>query len=561
MLRLGERLELGRLSWPRSPLRSWSLLPSSINGLVLVPIDLETPDPGFVGELASGHLGLGGTVVEFGRGSPFVIADAPHRWQLELQRFGWLRHLRASTEPKAPALARRLIADWIRRHRRPSGMAWRTDVLAGRVLAWLCNAGLLLDEADPAFYREVLASLGSQIRRLDRNRHRLPPGPALVEARITLLIAALATDPAERHVDRLEAELVRELSQQILADGCHVGRNPAVALRLLLALLPLRQCVLSRGRDLDPGLKEPIERMLAFLHHVRLGDGSITRANGMGLLRSDRIGMVLSYAPASVAPSGSVPPGGYVRLAAGGTVIVADVGAPPPLVHATAAHAGSLAFEMSVGDRMLLRNCGTPEHGALPEVASARATASHNTLTLDARSSSQLVSSPRVERRLGARPLRGPDHVAASLASTPAGETVLTADHDGYAAEHGIVHARRLALSADGTRLEGRDRLSPRSGVLRLAVDLPFAVHFHLAEGVHASLDADSGSATLKLPDGRVWRFACSGARPSIEGSIDYAHTLGPRAARQIVLRGVCPGETTIDWSLVRLPQADEAST
>lgn len=561
MLRLGERLELGRLSWPRSPLRRWSLLPSSVDGLVLVPIDLETADPGFVGELASGQLGLGGTVVEFGRGSPFVIADAPHRWQLELQRFGWLRHLRASNDARAPALARRLVADWIRRHRRQQGLAWRTDVLAGRVLAWLCNAGLLLDEADPAFYREALASLGSQIRRLDRNRDRLAPGPALVEARITLLIAALATDPAERHVDRLETELSRELSRQILPDGCHVGRNPAVVLRLLLALLPLRQCVLTRGRDLDPGLQDPIERMLAFLHHVRLGDGSITRANGMGLMHSDRIGSVLSHGSAGAAPSRSVPPSGYVRLAAGSTVIVADVGASPPLVHATTAHAGSLAFEMSVGDHMLLRNCGTPEHGAPADVASARATASHNTLTLDARSSSQLLSSPRVERRLGARPLRGPERLATGIDATPEGGTVLTADHDGYAAEHGIVHARRLALSADGTVLEGSDRLSPRSGVLRLAVDLPFAVHFHLADCVHARLDtgAEANAATLTLPDGEIWRLSCAGARLSVEASVDYAHILGPRAARQIVLRGVCPGEATVDWSLTRLPRAGES--
>ena len=57
----------------------------------------------------------------------------------------------------------------------------------------------------------------------------------------------------------------------------------------------------------------------------------------------------------------------------------------------------------------------------------------------------------------------------------------ITAGHDGYLAETGLIHTRTLTLSADGRRLDGRDRLEPPHGVLRLKRDEPFAVHFHLS--------------------------------------------------------------------------------
>jgi uncharacterized heparinase superfamily protein len=255
-------------------------------------------------------------------------------------------------------------------------------------------------------------------------------------------------------------------------------------------------------------------------------------------------------------------PGGYARIEHGETVIVVDAGRSPALEHAGAMHAGCLSFEMTVGGTALLRNCGASRFGSPGDLAASRATASHNTLSLAARSSARLLRSGLLEELLGQSPLSGPTNVGASF-TAGTGKSTISADHDGYEVETGLVHFRELSLSSDGLLLEGVDRLGARSGVMRLLDDIPFAIHFHLADGVEVRLDSEAQSAILSLPATRslkalaAWQLTANGGRMSVEPSTDYSQGKG-RSARQIAIRAVCPGEATVTWALVSMNKVRE---
>jgi uncharacterized heparinase superfamily protein len=530
-------------------LSAWTRLPSSVSRLVLVPVDLMSPDPGFLDEAARGVFCLGEHTIEVGLDSPFTVAGAPDDWSAELHGFSWLGHLRADGSVAAASMARRLVTTWMAQHRRQRGLPFRRDVLATRVTSWLVNAGLLLDDADPGFYRAVLASLGRQMRLLDAERHRAGEGTERLFCLIALLQAALAIGAGERHVRRLLSELVAELRDQILPDGAHVTRNAAHVVEILARLLPLHRCCQALDRPSE-ALGEAIGRMIAHLRFMRLGDGTLARFNGCGATRRDLLGMVLASDPDDGAAIRNRQAAGYVRLECAETVVLIDAGRAPPLAHATAAHAGCLAFETSWGRHSLLRSGGAPRAVAGNALYAARATSSHNTLVLDARSSAKLVEASTPAHGSGARPIRGPDRVTADVEEL-ADALVFVGAHDGWVEDTGVVHFRRLVLSSDGRRLVGVDRLAGATGVLRLPVDLPFAIHFHLAAGVGTRVDADGQGATLTTEDSAAqWRLAVTGARVSLEPSTDWANVTGPRPSRQLVLRASTPGESTVSWSL-----------
>ena len=553
--RMTERLRIGkvRMAGPwRSALVGWSLLPSAIDHLTLIPNDLFTPDPSFLREVSQGLFGLGGRAVTIGTGSPFALEHAEPHWLEELHGFSWLGHLRADGSPEAISVARRLVGDWIGRHRSAHGLAGRPIVLANRITAWLVNAALLLDEAEPAYYRSVLRSLGAQIRRLDAIRHDTTPGVDRAICAIALAKAALSIGAGTRHVTRLEGELLAELGRQIGADGGHISRNPADGLELLVHLLPLRGLYRAIGRE-PPSFAELVDRMFRFLDHMRLGDGTLARFNGMGQNRNDKLSAVLALDRGQGTPDIEAIAGGYARLRGGDSILIVDVGRPPPLEYASAAHAGCLSFEMSAGAHCIFRNGGAPGAGFHTDNYAARSTASHTTLALDAKSSSHLVETPALEQLLGGRPLRGPGEVKATILAHDTHST-LQAHHDGYVTETAVLHERRLVLSRDGRRLEGVDRLGGQSGVLRLPIDLPFAIHFHLGTSVIVRADPDGQTAMLSVDALEPpWRFDVSGARLSIESSTDWAGVSGPSPGRQIVLRATCPGETTVSWSLTAI--------
>jgi uncharacterized heparinase superfamily protein len=233
-----------------------------------------------------------------------------------------------------------------------------------------------------------------------------------------------------------------------------------------------------------------------------------------------------------------------------------DAGAPPALPCSAEAHAGCLSFEMSAGLRTLLVSGGRPGPASAAWYATARATASHNTLVLAETSSSELVHNRKIETQCGSPAIKGPPNVEARVTETASGGLEAATSHDGYRERFGLVHWRRLVLMADGRRLEGTDRLAGARTRLRLRQDLPFAIHFHLHPDATCRLAPGDSAAEIRLPDGQAWRLVCPAVVPSIEESVFFADAAGPRRTLQIVLRGATFGETEVSWALEQMQGA-----
>ena len=517
--------------------------------LLMAPPDLRVPDPSFVDELRFGNFGLAGEIADLAGRSPFAQAAVSEEWARELHGFGWLRHLDAVRAEDTERLARRLLMAWLQEGSRDKRFAWAPETTGRRLMSWLAHSQLLLDGADPRFYAAVLRSLKRQAGYLSAAWQNAPQGYGRLVALIGLVLADLCLSGRERHLRRSQKLLAAEIERQIFADGGHIGRNPQTGVELVLDLLPVRQCFLVRDLPASAVVRA-LTAMVPMLRHVRLGDGSLARFNGVGPTDRDALATVLAYDKNQTALPALAPQSGYARLARGPSLVVVDVGRPPPLSFAQSAHAGCLSFELSVGGEPLFVNNGAPASADPGRRASARATASHNTLCLKEQSSSKLSRRGCLR---GALAIEQPDHVSVRLAEE-AGAVELEASHDGYVGRWGLVHARRLSLAADGTRLSGSEGLLPAKGVLRFAWDLPFAVHFHVHPDVEVWPGREPNTADLVLKSGVHWRLSAHGARLSIEGSAHNAGALGALPGQQLVLRAACHGEAKVGWQLEQMP-------
>lgn len=522
---------------------------------LIVPSDLRTADPSFLLELEQGSMGLAGATVAVGRQSPFGVVGAPVEWRQELLGFGWLNHLSAASQsPKAAEVARTLVHDWISRSFPSGDPAWRTDILARRIIAWICHSPLILDGAEQEVFERITSSLARQLTVLDDACRKRDP--ARLQGLIAIVLADLAIKDQDFHLDRAEPELIAELRRQILEDGGHISRNPQLVLELLLDLLSLRQSYAARNRPLPRVLDETPAAMARFLRQMRLGDGRLAGFNGGGSHQIDNLASASLYS-ADTTPETGIGATRYARLDAGETVLLVDCGTAPTLEHSGAAVAGCLAFEISHGATSVLVNRRdwhpSPLRG---RVAAWRHTASQNTLCLDNQPNAQFIVSPEALALCGAPSLTGPRtvtaHLAASAAQSEAGAgIVLVASHDGYGSKYGLIHNRELRLSPDGARVAGIDRLSPRGTWNRPASSVPIAVHFHLDHSVDVRSAGDD-ALDLMLPGNRIWRFTATGASLAVEAETGN-HGLSHRVARQLVLRAIGNGEVTIGWSLERL--------
>jgi uncharacterized heparinase superfamily protein len=533
------------------PVLQWPLVSLKTDRLLIAPQELRTADATHATEIYSGRFVFAGKVVVSDGRSIFEMAPPSDEWAAALLGFGGLRHLRAAESSITRANARALVDEWITLQGAWHPLAWRPDVLSRRILSWLSQAPLVLQDADVRFYRRFLRSLIRQVRYLRRSANRANRGVARLQAQIALMYAALCIAGQARNIKSATERLTTEIERQILSDGGHVSRDPGAVIELLLELLPLRQTFTTRSIAPPQALLNAIDRMMPMLRFFRHSDGTFAHFNGMATTPADLLLTLMAYDEARGAPLSNAPYSGYQRLEAGGAVLIMDTGRAPPTEMSLEAHAGFLSFEFSSPKQSLIVvNCGMPANGRAEWRPLARSTAAHSTVTFNDTSSAKFVEAAAVRSLLGGSPmLGGPSRVSVSREERP-DALMVRATHDGYARRYGILHERTVTLAADGTRFEGEDTFLAADGGVQIRTEQDrYAVRFHLHPSIKASRLTDGHGILLVAPNKEAWTFSAGDSRVELEDGVYLAGNEGPRRAVQLVIHGRARTAPRVIWS------------
>jgi uncharacterized heparinase superfamily protein len=539
------------------PLLRWRLASAAADRLVIAPQELRTADATRASEIYAGRFAFAGKVVICDRRSPFEMTPPSEEWAATLLGFGWLRHLRAADSAITRANARALVDDWINLQGRWHVLGWRIDILSRRVISWLSQAPLALQDADIKFYRRYIRSLTRQVRYLRLAAAQSRDGLPRLQALIALTFVALCMQNQSKHLRKAMRKLGDELNRQVLADGGHISRNPGTLIELLLDLLPLRQLFTHRNVSPPAALNNAIDRIMPMLRFFRHGDGNFALFNGMGPTPVDLLATVLAYDDARGVPVSNAPHSGYQRIESGGAVLLIDSGRPPPLSVSQEAHASCLAFELSWKQHRLIVNCGVPSMNRENWRQVTRATAAHSTVTLNETSSCRFLESGAFRRLLWGVPIIGGPREVNTAREDLADGVMLTASHDGYVRPFNIVHSRTLKLSNDGAALSGEESFTPARGDT-ISVNTPdeFAIRFHLHPSVKANRLTDRHGVMLTLPDRDVWTFNAFEDPVEIEESVFLGGPDGPRRTVQIVIYGHARTQSRVQWAFTHTPRA-----
>ncbi|ALG91539.1 MULTISPECIES: heparinase II/III family protein [Actibacterium] len=527
------------------------------------------PEPRTIGSFAKGRQLIGGNFLFAG-----YLVEAPGRsiWDLpmpspafeeELHGFAWLDDLAAVGDGPARIRAQGWTADWIARHGRGRGAGWSPDLTGRRLIRWINHALFLLNGQKKVGSDAYFRSLAQQTIFLSRRWKTAAPGLPRFEALTGLIYAGLALEGMERHVAPAAKALARECREQIDAEGGIPTRNPEELLEVFTLLTWAASALSGAGMMTPKDQFEAIERIAPTLRALRHADGGLARFHGGGRGAEGRLDQALAAAGVrAVAAAGRAM--GYARLSAGRTSVIVDAGPPPAESASVNAHASTLAMELTSGRRPLVVSCGSGASFGAEWRRAGRATQSHSTLAIEGCSSARLKARAGLGRRMTEVLVDGPREVGLERHSGPDGIS-LVAWHDGYVRSHGLTHARRLELSADGRQLGGEDTLGVFSDAHRKTFDkamdraklqgIAYALRFHLHPDVDAAIDMGGAAVSLALKSGEIWVFRHDGhAELRVEPSVYLEKgRLKPRATRQILLSSrVLDTATQINWTLAK---------
>ena len=515
--------------------------------LLAVPADPIAGDPVIGARIVAGRLPHAGYNAP--RTLRFADASAPTAWRNWAHSFAWLRDLAAVADrPAGAAIAEPIVARWLADHAEFDAAAWAPDLIARRLIFWTAYAPYILSSPDLVYRSAVLNALARMARHLDRAVEKLPDGVARLTALAGLNVAALLIPGVDAQLVRAEALLAAALVAVVASDGGVGDRSPATQLALIELLLQVRAAYAARGRRPAGAVQAALDRLVPALTSLIMGDGGVGAWHGGGGVMPALLAATIGASGVMPRPSRSPGPAGYQRVAAETTLLIVDAAPPPQARDAAAAHAGTLAFELSDGATRLIVNCGGASAMPLPPelAAGLRTTAAHSTLVLADGNSTRI----RPDGALG----RGVEEVVVNRHESEDG-VWLDLLHDGYVRRFGLRHRRRLFLSAAGDDLRGEDSVEPAPSrrLRRRGSRAGFDVRFHLGAGVAVTPTADGQGAILKAGP-TVWQVRARGGPLIVDDSVWVGPDGIPRPTKQLVISATTSADGTgsVNWSFKR---------
>jgi uncharacterized heparinase superfamily protein len=297
--------------------------------------------------------------------------------------------------------------------------------------------------------------------------------------------------------------LSAQLPVQVLSDGGHYELSPmyhSIILEDLLDLVNLRSLNPWLSKNFPVALDQFISRMLDWLCAMTHPDGQIAFFNdaaiGVALdpasLTSYALGLGFRPTRRTFAACTLLGDSGYARLHVGDAVVILDVGRVGPDMCPGHCHADTLSFELSLFGQRCVVNAGVSQYGSGPTRDDQRSTASHNTVVVDGKNSSDVWGGFRVGRRARVHGIQLEDRVQS---------VALSAWHDGYRNLPGRpIHRRRWRLSAGV--LEVVDEVDPA---------YPAMAHFLLSPNVSAASPGSKlliagRSVQFEVPEETRWK-------------------------------------------------------
>lgn len=428
--------------------------------------------------------------------------EDPRKSRLWLYNLHYFDDLNAESASHRQAWHQDIIERWIRENPPGSGTGWEPYPTSLRIVNWVkwALAGNTLSNA-------ALASLATQTRWLTQRLEWHLLGNHIFANAKALIFAGLFFTGSEARAWLAKglSILERELPEQILPDGAQFELSPmyhALAVEDLLDLINVAKTFARE--DLTFEWCRRIPDMLVWLHAMSHPDGGISFFNDAAFDVAPDNSEILCYAQRLGLNPGvqtgslcHLKDSGYVRMAAGDFLVIADLAPIGPDYLPGHAHADTLSFEMSFGRQRVFVNSGTSEYGIGAERQRQRGTAAHNTVVVNGKDSSEVWAGFRVGRRARTKNITVVDHNLKLLAA---------ASHDGYSHLKGSPVVRReFALNDEMLIVE--DEVFP-------IVDAEARYHLHPMIEVR---DLSAEGALLVLPNGRILHLQYNGVALRVE--------------------------------------------
>ena len=417
--------------------------------------------------------------------------DKKKTWEeKEIHNFLWLNLIDRKNDGKS---LQKIIDVWMFKNSKYKRNVWESSVISKRIISWILNVDIILNNASFYFKRNFLNSIIAQTNHLKKNIKFEKNYSKRIEILTALLLSGLVFKEYINNFNIGIKELEKLVKNYFDDDGFPLTRNPSDLIFFSKYLILCKKCIEDAQQYVPEFLDIIIDKNLLCIKNILTPSNQVPLFNGGTEHNLEQFDKFLNDLDYKSKDKKNII-GGIHTFAIKNSAIFFDVGEPPKKGFSKSYQSGPLSFEYYLDGEKIITNCGFGSNISSKAELLSRLTSAQSTLTLDDTSVTKFERNKLINRIFG-NSIKNTFKINNLDLVENKDQIKFTASHNGYEKKFGSIHKRELSIDKLNGKLTGWDEIIKRKD----GRPLNYSLRFHLYPGLTAVKTMGGNSVLIQI--------------------------------------------------------------
>ena len=427
----------------------------------------------------------------------------------QMHNFFWLNLIDRKTDHTK---IKKIIYVWMLKNSKYRTKIWETTTLSARIISWILNIDIILNNSTFEFRKNFLNCIISQTNHLKKNIRFEKNLSKKIEILTAIILTGLVFKEYKENFDIGIKELETLVKVFFDNDGFPSSRNPNDLIFFTKYFLFCKEIIKDSQKYVPEFLEDIVEKNLNCIHFIKTPDDQLPLFNGATSIKLNQIEKYLDDFKPNIKNNNL---GGLFKIKHKNHFLLMDIDKPPKKKFSKTYQSGPLSFEYFLDGIKIITNSGFGCHISKKAELLSRLTACQSTLTVNDTSITKFEKNELIIKVFGNSikdsfkffdiDLKDKGHLIGCSAS-----------NNGYENKFGCTHKREVYLDKENNYLKGTDHIFKSKD----GYPIRYAFRFHINPKLNVVKTMSGNSALIQISKNKSLIFSIKDENLEIEKSV-----------------------------------------
>ena len=427
----------------------------------------------------------------------------------KMHNFFWLNLIDRKADHKK---LKKIIYIWIIKNSKYKRKIWETSTLSARIISWILNIDIILNNSTFDFKKNFLDCVVSQTNHLKKNIKFEKNISKKIEILTAIVLSGLVFKEYEENYNLGIKEIEILVKNFFDSNGFPLSRNPNDLIFFSKYFIFCKEVIKDSQKYVPEFLEDIIEKNLNCIRFIKTPNDCLPLFNGANSLK---LSQIKRYLENFKSDNKKNIYGGLFKIKHKNHFILIDIDKPPQKKFSKSYQSGPLSFEYFLDGVKIITNSGFGNHISKKVELLSRLTACQSTLTINETSITKFEKNEMVNKVFG----NSIQNSFKSFEFSSKNESDIigcSASNNGYEKKFGCTHKREIYIDKINNYLKGTDHIFKAKD----GYPVRYAFRFHINPELNVIKTISGNSALIQISKNKSLLFTINNENLEIEKSI-----------------------------------------